>query len=99
MEGIEVHPFGFCSECLQACLDGTKPIRVHQLTDGSRMIESYCAERSVGALLHIRPGKQQRWKLTVPIDAVEWSEQAVPSHLGAREGLIAALLKPAVLNS
>lgn len=93
---IDTQPWGFCQVCLQSILDGTKPVQVFTLADGSQLVEAHCAERSVGALLHLRPGKPQCWKLTVPIDAIEWREQVVPTHIGARNAFIEAASAPSL---
>lgn len=84
---VETLPLGFCSTCLEQLANGSKPMSRRELGDGSILLSGFCSERSVGALIHLAPGKPQRWRLITPIDALEWP-QFVTTHCGTRELLI-----------
>jgi len=86
---IEAQPWGFCPACLTKFLDAELPIEGYRLSDASVVIAAFCAERSIGASLHLRDGKPQRWHIVSPIDALEWRGY-LAAQLGAREALGAA---------
>lgn len=68
---LEVLPFGFCPACIDRMREG-QLFQARALGDGAHLLSAYCVERQVGATLELRADRAQRWRLVVPIEALEW---------------------------
>jgi hypothetical protein len=82
-------PWGVCSQCLKKMATGAAYDAV-RLPGGQYLVHAYCQHREAGATLLIRPGRPKRWRILVPIDAIEWAkylEIQAPMFAGAFSAL------------